>query len=138
MGADRAAIQKNMFHVRVVGELLGHPLPDTFLTPPEEALVDAVPLPIAFREEPPRGAAAGHPKDALQEAAAVLLPPNVNIRTPAHKLQDGCPLVGTELYCTHASSLKPSLKMSTQPSNKEASALAETGVQWWAIEGSNL
>jgi hypothetical protein len=77
------AIDDQVFHIRVVSELVVHSFPDALLTPAGKPPVDGVPAAIGFRQQAPLGAATGHPEDAFHEASAISFGPNVNVRAGA-------------------------------------------------------
>lgn len=58
------------FHVGINREVFEHGLPDASFRPAVESLVDAVPIAVFLRQEPPLNAAASHVKNCVQEAFA--------------------------------------------------------------------
>ena len=112
MGTDDGAIYNQVFHIRVMNEVLVHSFPDTFLTPAGEPLVDAVPVAIGCWQQAPLGAAAGHPEDGFHKTPAIGFPPNVNVRARAQESEDFRPLVVRQFNCSHTSIVP---QMSTQP-----------------------
>ena len=83
MGTDDGAIQDQVLHIWVMGKLLVHPFPDAFLAPAGEPFVDSVPAAIGCWQEAPLGAAAGHPENGFNEAAAFRLVAHVDLRAGA-------------------------------------------------------
>ncbi len=67
MGADHAAVQDQVLHVRVIDEMLMHVFPDVVFAPAGKTLVDAVPLAILLRQQAPLGSAARDPQHGFQE-----------------------------------------------------------------------
>jgi hypothetical protein len=106
MGSNHRAVQQEVLHIGIIGKGVVHPLPDTFITPAEEAFIDTVPFAVRLRERPPLGARPGDPADACKETAAVLFLPNVYVRAGTQEVQHPRPLVGAELFCSHTSSIK--------------------------------
>ncbi len=93
MGADDGAIDDQVFHIRVLDEMLMHPLPYSFFTPTGKTLVDAVPVAVAFGKQSPGRSATRHPQDGFHELAATLFPSNVEVGTGTKKLQELGPLI---------------------------------------------
>ncbi len=63
--------------------MLVQPFPDAFLASAGEPFVDSVPAAIGFWQEAPLGAAAGHPENGFNEAAAFRLVAHVDLRAGA-------------------------------------------------------
>ena len=95
MGAHDGAIDDQIFHVRVVNEMLMHPFPDSFVAPASEALVDAVPVTVALWQKPPLRTAASHPDYGFDKPAAVGFLTDIQIWTGVQELKDFGPLVVT-------------------------------------------
>jgi hypothetical protein len=93
MGTDDGAIDNQVLHLWIVGEVLMHSFPKALLTPTGKALVDGVPVAVGFRQQAPLGAAAGHPEDGFDEASALGLVANVDVWTGAQELEYFRPLV---------------------------------------------
>ncbi len=83
MGTDDGAIEDPVLHIWVMSQMLVHPFPDAFLAPAGEPFVDCIPVAIGFWQQSPLGAAAGHPEDGFDEAAAFLLIAHVDLRAGA-------------------------------------------------------
>ena len=79
MGTNHGAINDEVFHIRVMDEVLMHSLPDTLHAPAGEPLVDAVPSAILGWEQSPLGATSGDPKDTFDEASALGFLPHIHI-----------------------------------------------------------
>lgn len=71
MGPDRAAIEDQVLHIRVIGKMVMHIFPDLVVTPAGKALVDAVPGTIFLRQQAPLGAATRDPEHGFQEKPTV-------------------------------------------------------------------
>lgn len=71
MSAYYGAIDDQVFHIRVVDEVLMHSFPDPLVTPAGEPFVDAVPVAIGLGQQAPLRAATGHPEDGFHEASAI-------------------------------------------------------------------
>mgnify|MGYP006307113023 CR=1 FL=1 len=69
MRAHHGAVEHHPLEIAVGGELVHQPLPDAFLLPAGEPLVDAVPRAELGRKHPPRRPGAGHPEHRLDEQA---------------------------------------------------------------------
>lgn len=93
MSPHNGAIYNQVFHVRVVGEVMMHSFPDTFLAPAGKPLVDGVPVAVGLRQQAPLGAAAGHPEDSFNEASTLGLVTHVEIWTGLQELEYFRPLV---------------------------------------------
>jgi len=87
------AIDDQVFHIRVVSELVVHSFPDALLTPAGKPLVDGVPTAIGFWQQAPLGAATGHPDDSFNETSAIGFGSNVKVRTGAQEPEDFGPLL---------------------------------------------
>ena len=70
MCSDDAAVQQNILHIRVIGEMLKHIFPDLMLAPTGKALVDAVPVAEFLGKQSPLGSAAQNPQDGFDEQPA--------------------------------------------------------------------
>jgi len=79
MRTNHSAINNEMFHVRVVDEVLMHSLPDTLHAPAGEPLVDAVPSAILGWQQSPLGTRPGDPQDTFDKAAAFSFLPHIHI-----------------------------------------------------------
>lgn len=93
MGAHDGTIDEQVFHVWIVNEMLMHPFPDSLITPASEALIDAIPVAVAFWQKSPLGTAAGHPEHCFDKPAAVAFLTNVHLWAGTQKLKDFQPLV---------------------------------------------
>ena len=81
MGTDHSAINDDVLHIRVLHKMLMHSFPYALITPAGKAFVDAVPVPVALRQQSPGGTASCHPQHSLDEASAIIIPSNVEVRT---------------------------------------------------------
>ena len=93
MGADDGAIDDQVFHIRILDEMLMHPLPDALFAPTGKTFVDAVPVAIAFGKQSPGCSATRHPQDGFHELSAILVPSHVKVWTGTEKLQELGPLI---------------------------------------------
>ena len=93
MSTYYGAIDNQVFHIWVVGEVLMHSFPDALVTPAGEPFVDAVPVAVGLGQQAPLGAATGHPEDGFHEASAVGFGPNVKGRAGAQEPEDFGPLL---------------------------------------------
>ena len=73
MGSHHRAVQQNVFHIRIIGEMLMQIIPDVVVTPAGKALVNCVPLTVFFRQKPPLGPAAGDPQHSFDEKTAFFI-----------------------------------------------------------------
>jgi hypothetical protein len=64
---DDGAVNDQVFHIRVIGEIGVHLFPDAMVAPAGEALVDAVPIAILLWQKAPLCAGAGYPKNRFNE-----------------------------------------------------------------------
>jgi len=92
MSPDNGAIHHPVFHIRLIREMLKHPLPHTVIAPAPKPLVDTIPLPILLWQQPPLCAAAVYPKDCFQKLAALALIPNIRVWVAFQKFQHFGPL----------------------------------------------
>ena len=79
MGAYHRRVDHEVFHVRIIYEMLMHSFPDTLVTPSGEPLVNTVPLAILAGQQSPLGAAASHPQDGFYEETTFGFLSSVNI-----------------------------------------------------------
>ena len=79
MGTNHGAVNDEVFHIRVMDEVLMHSLPDTLHAPAREPLVDAVPSAILGWEQSPLGAGPGDPQDTFDKAPAFSFLPHIHI-----------------------------------------------------------
>jgi hypothetical protein len=99
VGTYDGAIDNQVFHIRVVDEMVMHTFPDALLTPAGKPPVDGVPAAIGFRQQAPLGAATGHPEDTFHEASAIGFSPNVKVRAGAQESEDFGPLLVRKFNC---------------------------------------
>ena len=79
MGTNHGAVNDEVFHIRVMDEVLMHSLPDTLHAPAGEPLVDAVPSAILGWQQSPLGTRPGDPQDTFDKAAAFSFLPHIHI-----------------------------------------------------------
>ena len=79
MGTDHSGVNDQVFHIRVVNEMVMHPFPDTLLAPAGKPLVYAVPLAVLGWQQSPRSSTASYPKHGFDEAEAFGLLSNIDI-----------------------------------------------------------
>jgi hypothetical protein len=93
MCPNDGAIQDEMLHIRVIGQMLVHACPDIFVAPAGKAFVDTVPVAILRRQQPPLGAAAGDPENSFEKATALGFLAHVHAWTGTQKRKDFQPLI---------------------------------------------
>jgi hypothetical protein len=71
MSLHNSAVDYQVFHIRVVGEVMMHSFPDALLAPAGKLFVDGVPIAVVLGQQSPRGTAAGHPEDGFDEASTL-------------------------------------------------------------------
>ena len=81
MGTNHGAINDEVFHIRVMDEVLMHSLPDTLRARAGEPLVDAVPSAILGWEQSPLDTGPGDPQDTFDKATAFGFLPHIHIWT---------------------------------------------------------
>ena len=96
MGPHHGAIEKNIFHVGVVGKVLMHIFPDVMVAPAGKTLIDRVPVAIFFGQKAPLGPTAGGPEHAFHEKTAIFFLPGVHARMFLQEKIDISPLVVLE------------------------------------------
>ena len=96
MGPDHRAVDDEVFHIRVVSEMLMQQFPDTPVGPAGEPFVDAVPVPIPGWEESPLGAGAVHPQHGFYETSAFLFLTDVQVGAPSQELENLGPFIWRE------------------------------------------
>ena len=69
-----------------------HLLPDAFVRPPGESFVDAVPVPIPGRGQPPLGAGAFGPQDGFHETFAILFLTDIQVGAATQEIENPAPL----------------------------------------------
>ena len=79
MGTNHGTINDEVFHIRVIDEVLMHSLPDTLEAPAGEPLVDAVPSAILGWEQSPLGTGPGDPQDTFDKTATLSFLPHIHI-----------------------------------------------------------
>jgi hypothetical protein len=86
-------VHHHAFHVGIVGEMAVHGGPDAFVSPPDEALVHAVPFPSFRREQSPLRSAAKYPKHRFDELSADVFRPDVDRPLGSEEKQYLAPIV---------------------------------------------
>lgn len=71
MGLNDCATQDQVLHIGVIGNMLMHIFPDPMVAPACNALVDAIPVTVLFRQQSPLCSTAGDPQHSFQEKTAV-------------------------------------------------------------------
>ena len=94
MGTDDGAVQDEVLKVRVCDAVLMQPFPDTPFRPTGKAPVDAVPLAVLGRQQPPLRTRSCHPEHRRNEPPTLRFVANVHIRLAAKKRIDTRPLSG--------------------------------------------
>ena len=79
MGTDHSGVNDQVFHIRVVNEMVMHPFPDTLLAPAHKPLVDTVPFAVFTWQPPPLGPATSYQKDGFDKNTAFGLLSNIDI-----------------------------------------------------------
>ena len=77
MSPDDRAVNDEVLHVGVIGEMLMHSLPYTAFTPSGEPFVDAVPPAVLGWEHPPLRAGPSNPQYSVNEPPTFGFLPNV-------------------------------------------------------------
>jgi hypothetical protein len=99
MCPDNGAIQNKMLHIRVIGKMLMHFVPNIFITPAAKAFIDTIPVAILCWQQPPLGAATGNPKHSFNKSAALRFLAHINLGTGPQKLNYFGPLFVFYPYC---------------------------------------
>lgn len=97
MRTHDGTVRHQTFQIGVFGTEGKEGLEDVLFTPTREAFVDAVPIAVSGRQEPPLCAAAGNPEDSGQELATFPLRPDIHIGTRPQKFYHFRPLGITDL-----------------------------------------
>ena len=87
MGPDYSAVDDQVLHVSVMDEMLMHSFPYSAIAPSGESFVDAVPVTILGREQPPWGPGPAHPDDSLDESLTISFLSDVQAGLAAKELQ---------------------------------------------------
>ena len=88
MGPHYGAVNNEMFQVWVLGKTMMYSFPDASITPAGKSPVDAVPFPILLGQQSPLSAAASHPEQAFNEAAAISFLTDVHLWATTQELED--------------------------------------------------
>jgi hypothetical protein len=81
MSPDDGAIDNQMLHIRVIGKMVMHLLPNAVITPAGKAFVDAIPGAVLLWQQAPGGPATGDPQDAFNKASALTFMSHVSSGT---------------------------------------------------------
>ncbi len=81
MCPDDGAIKDQVFHIRVIGKMLVHLLPNTVVAPAGKAFVDAIPVPVLLGQQAPLGTTPGDPEDTFDKTTALTFLTNVSAWT---------------------------------------------------------
>ena len=92
MGPDYGAVDDQLLHVRVIDKMLVQCFPYSLIAPSGESLVDAVPVTILGREQPPLRPRPAHPDDSLDESLALSFLSDVQAGPATKELQYLSPL----------------------------------------------
>ena len=79
MSAHKGAVDHPVLPISVIGTMVQHSLPDARFTPPHEALVDAIPIPLLGRQQAPLRSTPAHPLDGFHTTPTFVFIPNVGI-----------------------------------------------------------
>lgn len=71
MRPHNGAIEQDLLHIRIVGEMLMHIYPNPMLAPTRKAFVDRIPVALVFRKQAPLRTAAQDPQDGFNELPAL-------------------------------------------------------------------
>lgn len=94
MRPHNRAVNHPVFHIRLFGNMLKHPLPHPRLTPAHEAFIYAVPIPILGWQQPPLCSTSAHPFHRFHKTAAGLLVfAHIGIRVVSQEIPDFRPLI---------------------------------------------
>jgi hypothetical protein len=96
VGPDHRAVDDEVFHIRVVGQMLMQEFPDTPVGPAGKPFVDAVPVPILGWKEPPLGAGAIDPQDGFYETSAFFFLTDVQFGATTQELENLGPFIWRE------------------------------------------
>ena len=92
MSPNDGAIEDQVFHIRIVGKVLMHLLPDPVVTPTGKAFVDAIPVTVLFWQQPPLRPTAGHPKHPFNETTTGGFLTDISSGALPQKVKDFVPL----------------------------------------------
>lgn len=81
-----------MFHIRVIGKILMHFVPDILISPASKPFVDAIPVAVLLRQQAPLGPAATDPEHAFDKSATLVFLTDINVRTGLQELKYFGPL----------------------------------------------
>ena len=81
-----------MLHIRVIGKMLMHFVPNILISPAGKAFVDAIPVAVLVWQQPPLGAAAGDPEHAFDKTATLVFLADIDLRTGPQELNYFGPL----------------------------------------------
>ena len=93
MRSNDRAVDDEVFHIRVIDEVLVHPFPDPSFAPSYKPLVYAIPLAILGRKQPPLCPGPSDPEDGLDKLLAFGFLADVQVRLTVQELENLGPLV---------------------------------------------
>jgi hypothetical protein len=112
MRSHNGAVQQDIFHIWIIGELLMHVCPHAMRAPPRKAFVDRVPMTMRFRKQAPLRTAAQDPQNRFHELPAVCFLTGIGPGMLLQKCVDLFPLIVMQFGICHAPILP---QMSTEP-----------------------
>jgi hypothetical protein len=92
-----------VFEVWISGAKLMQLLEETGFGPAGKAFTDGIPVAILFGQQSPLCAAARHPEDSREEAAALPMSADMNLAARVQEGQNLLPLLIGECYWQHSS-----------------------------------
>jgi hypothetical protein len=98
MSANDGAVNEQVFQVWVSGAKLMQLLENTGIRPTRKAFIDGIPIAVGIGQQAPLRARASDPKDGGEEATALPLSADVNLRIRAQERQNLLPLLICECY----------------------------------------
>ena len=93
MSPDDGAIEDQVLHIRVIGEMLVHLCPYIVVIPARKAFVDAIPVPVFLRQPAPLGSGPGNPQHPFDEAPTLTFLSHIGPRTVFQELEYFLPLI---------------------------------------------
>jgi len=98
MGANDSAVNEQVLEVWISSAKLMQLLEDACFGPTGKAFIDCIPVAVLFGQQSPLRAAARHPEDGREEATALPVSADVNLRARAQEGQNLLPLLICECY----------------------------------------
>ena len=81
MSPNDGAIKDQVFHIRVIGKILMHFVPDILIGPAGKPFVDAIPMTVLLWHQAPLGPAAADPEHAFDKTATLVFLTDINVGT---------------------------------------------------------